>query len=583
MIAASTPSADRHSSISANLTTSQHQHTSTTTTARLATPAPFLHLTPHYRYNTHVAPAAWRTAIHLGTRTDKRWVPANNSSDCERECELTARAQRSHAQMQEQERSASPAWSSSLHPNQNPQNPSRAHLHSQICPSYHGGRAPLDRRFFARRSSSDSPRHISHHLPDSAPAVHPESMASSARPRRYAGDGFDYRRPAGFRREQDTPPLDLSEEDDAHVDLSRDEDVIDLTADDSGYGASQDNAEDQRRTRPPPRLPRGMDIVINLDNGDEEWAPAAQRPGSPEIEFISSRPLPPRDGEEVQFVRSQALSAEEQTRRRNEELDRALNLIGANDLGNRFTHLQAQINRFHSNIHRTAESIRRTRTPVVPPRARGMVHVGFAPPGLLDFGVAAFDLGNGGQHRPAPVPTYSAPPDAPEGFTRSPQEEGELVCPNCEEELCVGGDDQKKQVWIVKACGHVSSTLLENVCDGANLEVRSTAASVRHIALPSAVPRARRNPRGRSRSRSVWLRGATRELRIPRLCCKSTCRRLVTIPSMYNVRCLLACMARHDMTYARHSSWCWEFLLFFWAWVERQHVSYLCTTYHEYI
>jgi hypothetical protein len=76
---------------------------------------------------------------------------------------------------------------------------------------------------------------------------------------------------------------------------------------------------------------------------------------------------------------------------------------------------------------------------------------------VLDFDATGFDLVNPrAREAPAPPPTYNAPPKAPEGFTRSPEEEGgALICPNCEEELCVGSDDTKRQVWIVKGCGHV--------------------------------------------------------------------------------------------------------------------------------
>jgi hypothetical protein len=82
---------------------------------------------------------------------------------------------------------------------------------------------------------------------------------------------------------------------------------------------------------------------------------------------------------------------------------------------------------------------------------------------LLDFEHVGFDLGMGARP-PAqpPAPTYNAPPPASDGFTRSPEEEGALVCPNCEEELCVGEDEVKRQVWIVKLCGHVR--LLEPFC-----------------------------------------------------------------------------------------------------------------------
>jgi len=74
----------------------------------------------------------------------------------------------------------------------------------------------------------------------------------------------------------------------------------------------------------------------------------------------------------------------------------------------------------------------------------------------LDFGLAAFDLGMNGPARPA-TPKYEAPPRPENGFTRSPEEDEEVVCPNCGDELAVSDDETKAQVWVVKACGHVSS------------------------------------------------------------------------------------------------------------------------------
>jgi hypothetical protein len=80
----------------------------------------------------------------------------------------------------------------------------------------------------------------------------------------------------------------------------------------------------------------------------------------------------------------------------------------------------------------------------------------------MDFRMAGFDLGfdMGEDRADTASPPIIPPSAAPEGFTRSPAEGDELVCPNCEEELCIGDSDLKKQVWIVKACGHVSSPQL---------------------------------------------------------------------------------------------------------------------------
>ena len=54
-------------------------------------------------------------------------------------------------------------------------------------------------------------------------------------------------------------------------------------------------------------------------------------------------------------------------------------------------------------------------------------------------------------------PPYKAPSAPPEGFTRKLEEETFVVCPNCGQELGRRDyNDLKRQVWVVKACGHVS-------------------------------------------------------------------------------------------------------------------------------
>lgn len=75
-------------------------------------------------------------------------------------------------------------------------------------------------------------------------------------------------------------------------------------------------------------------------------------------------------------------------------------------------------------------------------------------PGPMDFDTPAFDMGLGG-NRP-PTPKYSPPPQPADGFTRSPTEEDEVVCPNCGDELGLGDGEMKQQIWCVKGCGHVS-------------------------------------------------------------------------------------------------------------------------------
>ncbi|KAF2138797.1 uncharacterized protein K452DRAFT_300867 [Aplosporella prunicola CBS 121167] len=78
----------------------------------------------------------------------------------------------------------------------------------------------------------------------------------------------------------------------------------------------------------------------------------------------------------------------------------------------------------------------------------------FVGPGPLDYHMPAFTLGHDQEPTPPP-PTYAPPKDAGQGFTRSPKENEVVVCPNCDSELCTGPEDsEKRQVWIVKACGH---------------------------------------------------------------------------------------------------------------------------------
>jgi hypothetical protein len=77
-------------------------------------------------------------------------------------------------------------------------------------------------------------------------------------------------------------------------------------------------------------------------------------------------------------------------------------------------------------------------------------------PGRLDFAMAAFDMGIGAEPARPPTPKYEAPPPPEKGFTRSPEEDEEVVCPNCGDELGVSEEETKAQVWVIKTCGHVS-------------------------------------------------------------------------------------------------------------------------------
>jgi hypothetical protein len=324
-------------------------------------------------------------------------------------------SQRSHDQM-ELEGSSSPTWSN------------------------------FNRFSASREPSASGPPRPALHLP------RPENM-----PRRYPGDGLDYRRPAQSAN------------------------IIDLTHEEAGPSAAPSDQQ-QNRPRPnrPPRFERDILDVIDVDAEDTQEA-TNLGPTSPEIEFVGSRRIEPARGMEgrspggssldedgVEFVRANPLP--EHVRRQNgiEFVNRMLQTAAGH-------HLQAQIDRQY-RITSTAERQRQAtidnvtarmhnghRAPQPPPRRRTNIHVGFIRPNN-NYGMVGFDMGFGSSEPDEPVqrpPTYTAPPPAPEGFTRSPQENDALICPNCGEELCTGDSDLKKQVWMVKGCGHVRSLSLK--------------------------------------------------------------------------------------------------------------------------
>ncbi|KAF2859963.1 hypothetical protein K470DRAFT_258306 [Piedraia hortae CBS 480.64] len=79
-------------------------------------------------------------------------------------------------------------------------------------------------------------------------------------------------------------------------------------------------------------------------------------------------------------------------------------------------------------------------------------------PGLMDYALPAFEIGSSGflSRQRHPSPAYVPPPSPGEGFTRNPEEDEEVVCPNCGDELLVSSGDVKQQLWVAKQCGHVS-------------------------------------------------------------------------------------------------------------------------------
>lgn len=80
----------------------------------------------------------------------------------------------------------------------------------------------------------------------------------------------------------------------------------------------------------------------------------------------------------------------------------------------------------------------------------------------FDYAQPAFALGGiidgtAGSSTPdrRPSPPYKPPPAAAKGFTRRIEEDDEVVCVNCGDELGAGEGEVKRQVWVAKQCGHV--------------------------------------------------------------------------------------------------------------------------------
>lgn len=443
-----------------------------------------------------------------------------------------------------------------------PQEPSHPNRHgSPPNPNYylagHRARTPDAATMRARYSASREPTAQAN---DRTPSAGPASRSVEHSPHleqltqnmegehvlRYEGDGFDMRRPAGLQgraeeadRAEERHMVEISDGEDDDLILMDDdvgengddvvasnaqvereqrnsEDVVDLTEEDDAppfynwdprndrqvYARNRPQPHPSAPERHPnndaPRLPRGMDGIINLDNGDEAWAvddePLVVEPSSPEVQFVSVRRLeppdravpPPRrndsDGDDVQFVQERPLTEQERRARlaaaQHAELDQIVEVLHrAGGHRHTFAHLRGQIDQVNAHIGHLAENMQRG-GPQPPPRLRRAGHIrmgiaGGAGAGLfvapnLNFGMVGFDLGYGGRQEEPPPPTYEAPPPAPEGFTRSPEEDEVLICPNCDSELCKGDDDVKKQVWIAKQCGHVSFTLIRT-SEGARL------------------------------------------------------------------------------------------------------------------
>jgi hypothetical protein len=129
----------------------------------------------------------------------------------------------------------------------------------------------------------------------------------------------------------------------------------------------------------------------------------------------------------------------------------------------------------------------------------------------LNYEAQGFQL-LGGTARSSPPPRLTSPYKAPRvpapGFIRKVDEEDIVVCPHCGDELGMGDDEVKQQIWVVKQCGHVSCAHLLPV-RALLTTLRSTVVNVPRIA---ALVRPRKSHpvlrANQNLSRCVWCRAA---------------------------------------------------------------------------
>lgn len=261
------------------------------------------------------------------------------------------------------------------------------------------------------------------------------------------------------------------------------QDVIDLTEDTNSPPHAQTippaplHDEVSAAANRPPRFDRN---IIHID--DEEAEPVITRGASPEIEFLTSRP------------RSRSLSATRRLARRRPAITPGT--IRRPQVAVRVPAGE----RNHNQPPGWADALQALHFPrsFRNDFAHGneelvgwegdLGHTFFRAPDInLNFAEAGFNYEQPARVQPR-LPTYESPPAAQTGFTRSPGEDDILVCPHCDDELGVGPDEVKRQVWVIKACGHVRSRSLHYfLCT--NIYPRFTVATVQGIERKS---RARR-------------------------------------------------------------------------------------------
>ncbi|KAH0547514.1 hypothetical protein FGG08_000239 [Glutinoglossum americanum] len=249
--------------------------------------------------------------------------------------------------------------------------------------------------------------------------------------------------------------------------------IIDLTGDDSpppSHATSRDHSSS--RISRPPRYPRDIIDVDALPDTPERRS-AALRPHSPEVELTFSRPRVPTRVDLHRPTGLRTVAQPVEPHQIYSSAPRGVNhgVAGVNERGPAAATAQSQA---HLNLHERLSLISQQFNTEInsfdderdpPRRARQQNNNGGHFPVAANFPIPMLDYRDVGfELMPEDLPddavivlgkrNYSAPEPAQEGFTRSPNEEDVIVCPNCDDELTVGDGEVKRSVWVAK-CGHV--------------------------------------------------------------------------------------------------------------------------------
>ena len=320
---------------------------------------------------------------------------------------------------------------------------------------------------------------------------------------RLPGDGLDHRRPAMSSAARDV------------IDLTNDDPVLEASRQPrNANAASYYTSQSSHATR----LQRD---IIDLDN-DNTRATINSTSQSPDLEVLEVRPIRshPAGDRDRESNTDRSSHNRVRTPLRPPEASAHRPTYGVWDslrqhARGREPDRQSLPNAFHQFL----------RTPQ-PDSAREIHFLhdrqGILLPGDLDFITQGFPMGDAPRRQPQPAPpTYDAPSPARTGYTRSPREEDVLVCPNCEEELGSGKDDLKRQVWVIRACGHVR--LVNSAADRRLTSFRSIVENAQKTGILEKVKSHGLLPERSHSPNALWrVVAIPRPLGVPRLFSKST-------------------------------------------------------------